>query len=327
MNPLTLEIPKALLHLAGKTLLEWSIDRLHSAGCTDIVVAVGWKRDLIEKSIASLERPFPIHTIRVPDYERGALQTFTTATTLVHGTINILNPVDLVTSSKVVESVISAHPKDNPFGITLLVDYSITSEHNVSVGSDKHIITIHSETMPSSHNAKSAMLMAFSSGFPTYCEESLRRGDTTVFSALNSLIDSQNSVFACPINEQWYDVDTIGDALRANRYLLETSVVPDHESIFIPRGDLMEVGDSISLSSGISFDKGVVLKGPCLIQRNSQIGASCTIGPNVSLAESTIIESNSVVHDVSIFGDSVISTNSKINNALVFKSQIYSWEV
>ena len=167
------------------------------------------------------------------------------------------------------------------------------------------------------------MLLAFSSGFPAYCEECLNKGDTTVVTALNSLILSQNSVFAHPVNEQWYDVDTINDALKANKYLLETCVTPDSNSVFVPLGDSMEVGDSVSLSSGISLGSSVILKGPCLISKNSLIAAHCTIGPNVSIGESTIIGASSVLHDVSIFGDSEIPTNSKINNALVYQSEIY----
>ena len=40
LKPLTDRIPKALLPLAGKTLLEWQIERLKAAGIQDIVVNV-----------------------------------------------------------------------------------------------------------------------------------------------------------------------------------------------------------------------------------------------------------------------------------------------
>lgn len=40
LKPLTDSIPKALLPLAGKTLLQWQIERLQEAGITDIVVNI-----------------------------------------------------------------------------------------------------------------------------------------------------------------------------------------------------------------------------------------------------------------------------------------------
>jgi NDP-sugar pyrophosphorylase family protein len=40
LKPLTDTLPKALVPLAGKTLLQWQIEKLKSAGITDIVVNV-----------------------------------------------------------------------------------------------------------------------------------------------------------------------------------------------------------------------------------------------------------------------------------------------
>lgn len=47
LKPLTDTLPKALVPLAGKTLLQWQIERLKSAGITDIVVNVHHFPDMI----------------------------------------------------------------------------------------------------------------------------------------------------------------------------------------------------------------------------------------------------------------------------------------
>lgn len=47
LKPLTDNIPKALVPLAGKTLLQWQIEKLKAAGITDIVVNVHHFPDLI----------------------------------------------------------------------------------------------------------------------------------------------------------------------------------------------------------------------------------------------------------------------------------------
>ena len=47
LKPLTDTMPKALVPLAGKTLLQWQIEKLKSAGITDIVVNVHHFPDLI----------------------------------------------------------------------------------------------------------------------------------------------------------------------------------------------------------------------------------------------------------------------------------------
>ena len=47
LRPLTDHMPKALVPLAGKTLLQWQIDRLRQAGISDIVVNVHHLPDMI----------------------------------------------------------------------------------------------------------------------------------------------------------------------------------------------------------------------------------------------------------------------------------------
>ena len=47
LKPLTNTLPKALVPLAGKTLLQWQIERLKAAGITDIVVNVHHFPDMI----------------------------------------------------------------------------------------------------------------------------------------------------------------------------------------------------------------------------------------------------------------------------------------
>ena len=47
LKPLTDTLPKALVPLAGKTLLQWQIEHLKAAGITDIVVNVHHFPDMI----------------------------------------------------------------------------------------------------------------------------------------------------------------------------------------------------------------------------------------------------------------------------------------
>ncbi len=50
MEPLTADRPKCMLPIAGRPLLEWTIEALRAAGCGEIVVITGYKRDRIPGS-------------------------------------------------------------------------------------------------------------------------------------------------------------------------------------------------------------------------------------------------------------------------------------
>ncbi|MHA3965156.1 MAG: NTP transferase domain-containing protein, partial [Candidatus Thorarchaeota archaeon SMTZ1-45] len=93
MRPLTDVIPKALVNVAGKTLLEWAIERYSQSGMEDIVIAVGWKGNMIEDFVS--ESNLNSRIIHVPDYETGPLQTLLTAIETFDGDF-LLSPVDAI---------------------------------------------------------------------------------------------------------------------------------------------------------------------------------------------------------------------------------------
>ena len=47
MGALTEALPKCLLPVAGRPLIDWTIERLRAAGCTEIVVIVGYRGELV----------------------------------------------------------------------------------------------------------------------------------------------------------------------------------------------------------------------------------------------------------------------------------------
>jgi NDP-sugar pyrophosphorylase family protein len=55
LKPLTDTIPKALLPMAGKTLLQWQVEKLRDAGITDIIVNVHHFPDMIIDTIRANE--------------------------------------------------------------------------------------------------------------------------------------------------------------------------------------------------------------------------------------------------------------------------------
>src|SRR5215470_17922497 len=70
MRPLTLRMPKPLVPLAGRPLIDHVLDRLAAAGVETVVVNVHYLPDQLEESLARRKRKKP--TILISD-ERDAL--------------------------------------------------------------------------------------------------------------------------------------------------------------------------------------------------------------------------------------------------------------
>jgi choline kinase len=54
MGALTEAIPKCLLPVAGRPLIDWTIERLRAAGCSEIVVIVGYRGELVRPAGATI---------------------------------------------------------------------------------------------------------------------------------------------------------------------------------------------------------------------------------------------------------------------------------
>ena len=65
--------PKSLLRFGDLSLLERHLTLLQHMGIEDIVIAVGYKADLIQQAISDFNTSLNITTIHNPDYEQGSV--------------------------------------------------------------------------------------------------------------------------------------------------------------------------------------------------------------------------------------------------------------
>ena len=64
--PLTSEIPKCMLSIDGKSLLEWQVDELERCGIDRVTVVVGYGADRVEGLLSARYRDRPIRTLYNP---------------------------------------------------------------------------------------------------------------------------------------------------------------------------------------------------------------------------------------------------------------------
>jgi N-acetyl-alpha-D-muramate 1-phosphate uridylyltransferase len=73
MRPLTDTVPKPLLEIAGRSLIEHQIDRLVAAGVTDLVINLSWLGDMIRERLG--DRTEGGVSISYSDEPAGALES------------------------------------------------------------------------------------------------------------------------------------------------------------------------------------------------------------------------------------------------------------
>jgi choline kinase len=66
--PMTATIPKCLLDIQGKTIIEWQIDELHKCGVDQITVVTGYGAEKVEDLLQRRYGPQRVQTHYSPDY-------------------------------------------------------------------------------------------------------------------------------------------------------------------------------------------------------------------------------------------------------------------
>jgi NDP-sugar pyrophosphorylase family protein len=325
MHPLTEEVPKALLNVGGKYLIDWAIERLTRAGIEKIVVAVGWKRSMVEDHL-SISSEIEVSIVNVVDYEIGPLQTLATAIETFDDDF-LLTPVDILIDSSVISGMLTHYSESvESHGMALAVDFDTTSGTLVSTTEDGIITGIGNGISDADTMGRSAMLFNGNSRLAQDCRKALARGATQLVSLLGQMIHSGQSLRYYSVNSHSIDIDTLADLLSANRHILQKGEFSQSEQVFVPEGDKNEIVDNLSLNSNITLQKGTELIGPVLISQGCDIGENCRIGPNTTIGSNSNLLSGCEISDTIVFGESTISTQSRIQGTIVYKSNQYSLE-
>ena len=324
-GPLTDEVPKALVPVAGKTLLEWAIERTSQNGIDDIVVAVGWKGSMIRDFIT--QNRIDVRVVEVPKYEVGPLQTLLTAIETFEGDF-LLSPVDaMIEPAAVIDMLSHYNALSIDEGMSLAVGSNLSQGTPVEIDPSGQIAGIGNVGSDSENATRSAMLLIAHTRIRELCRSALERGNDRVVQLLDLMLKQGSYIQAVFVPPTWYDIDTLSDLLMANQELLRRGSVGKTGLVFIPPGDRIESGDSMVLQHMIRIGKGTSLEGPVLISSNCEIGKDCGVGPNVTLGSNTLVSHNSEVKDAVVFGESKISPGVRIQRRVVYGSIEYNVEV
>lgn len=77
--------PKILLEIGGKTLLQRHLELLTDAGCTDITLVVGYRRESIAAELARLGRAHTVRLIDNTDWQYGSVVSLDCAGAILRG--------------------------------------------------------------------------------------------------------------------------------------------------------------------------------------------------------------------------------------------------
>ncbi len=220
--PMTATLPKCLLTVQGKTIIEWQIDELHKCGIDDITVVVGYNADKVKNLLQQRYGSTKIGTCCNPDYATTdnliscwmAREEMTEDFILLNG--------DTLFEAPIVETLLNAPAA--PITVTInLKDSYDTDDMKVSLDGSR-LLHVGKDIPLDKVDGESIGMILFRNAGPQLFRDGLEkaRADQSCsrrwFLSVIDEIAGQDTVSTCSIKGlAWCEVDFPADLEQAER--------------------------------------------------------------------------------------------------------------
>ncbi len=218
--PLTARLPKCLLKVKGKSLLEWQVTTLADAGINDILVATGYGADQIQNLVDRHLAMFGVRTFYNSGYaETDNLVTCWTVRHEMNGDFLLLNG-DTLFEPAVLERLMSC--KRAPVTVTVSSKAKYDSDDMKVIIEDRRLKAI-GKGLPSGQvSAESIGLIYFRDQGPAIFRNALEQavkdpasGKKWYLSVIDEIARKQE-VMTCPVTGlKWCEIDYPRDLRQA----------------------------------------------------------------------------------------------------------------
>jgi glucose-1-phosphate thymidylyltransferase len=294
--PLTKRVPKPLVKVAGRPIMDYVMDAVKGLDLEELIVITGHLKDVVENYIVKqYDVPARFVAQKTLDGTAGAINL---ARPYVDGPVLIIF-VDTLFDADL--SVVKSSDADGILWAKEVEDYQrfgviVTDGHG-------HMTRIvEKPTTPISKLANIGLY--YIKDWKTLFEgiaDVMRRpagkgGEYYLTDAFQYMVDRGKKLIVGEVTG-WYDCGKVDTLLETNRHLLE------HGRARRPK----------------TIPKGVTIKDPVYIEDGVRLG-ECAIGPNVSIGAGSSVTGSTVAN--SILGDNVRIQGATVEDSLVGDDQV-----
>ena len=296
VRPLTRSRPKAMIPVANRPIIEYVIEALLKNGIRDIVVVVGYRKELVTRFLNQLD--IPIEVV-VQTKQLGTAHALLCAESKISGDFlvlpgdNYIDPKSIAHIKDIPNAMlVKEHPNPSNFGVVMLEDGYVTRiiekpEHAPSFMVSTGIYSLKKDFFSKIHG-------------------------NDITDVISMMIDEGEQIQAIPAGD-WQDAIFAWDLIRMNRHLLST-LLPAKEGT-ASRQTIVQ--GAVRIGKGTTIGPNTFITGPVFIGNDCTIGPNCCIMPNTSIGSRVTIEPFTSIGNTLIMDDSMIGSHSLIKDAVL----------
>ena len=312
LRPFTETMPKVMLPIANKPILEYVFDAVKFSGIDELVVVVGYKKEVIMDYFKDY------NTIKITyvtqDKQLGTAHAILQAKKHIKDSFIVLsgdNIIDQKSITKLMKEkseyalLIKEHPHPSKYGVVY-----------VEKGGLKKIVE--KPTGEETEKFISTGIYKLPRSVFNEIEKATSLGVYGMSSVFQLLIESGKTITTVTAG-LWRDIVYPWDLIHVNETMIQGPSKPSISGV-IENGVTMK--GAVSIGKDTRIYSGSYIVGPVVI------GDGCEIGPNACIFPSTTIGNNSVVHPFTeirnsiIMDDVHIGSNSSLSHSIIGRGSI-----
>ena len=278
MRPLTANLPKPLLPVAGKPFLRHTLEALRSAGISEAAILIGWQGHRIRETFGDGEALGLSIEYEEQTERLGTAHAIGRMRSHVDGAFLSVNG-DVVVSGDAFGEIIAHHRKVR--GVVMaLAEVPDPRSFGVVEVNDGTVVGLEEKPRQPKSNLINAGIYVFDKDIFPLIDKTPKspRGEYEITDTIRTLMATQE-VYAFRIPGDWIDVGRPWDLLRANAALLAPLKGANHADV---DGGATLVGE-VLVEAGARVRRGAYIEGPTVIGAGAEIGPNCYIRPSTSI--------------------------------------------
>ncbi len=318
LQPVTATRPKHLIKIAGKPILQYSLEALKSVGVDEIIIVTHYMGTAIRQFFGNGQK----FGLTLKYIEQPSILGTGNATSIIEPQVKenfLLVYGDLLFSSKSVQRVLTTFSNSEGNAAMAVVPVKKPSNYGI-VALEKDSIVKEIVEKPAPKDAPSNLANAGIYAFTTEVFALLHsikptvRGELELTDAISLYSKHKKRVLAVKLNkDEWLDIGQPWNLLEANEWALKRM---EHKVLGRVEDGAHLIGP-VTVAESARVRSGAYVEGPSLIDDESDVGPNCfirastTIGMSVRIGNAVEIK-NSIIMDgthighLSYVGDSVL---------------------
>lgn len=297
LRPLTHAMPKAMVPVANRPILEYIVRALEKNGIREIIVVVGYKKELVIRHLNGLDIPVKVV---VQERQLGTAHALRCAAHLITGDFLLLpgdNYIDTASIARIMRERNAVltwdHPHPSNFGVLRIKDGWV--QQVIEKPADAPGFTV------------STGIFSLDPSFLDHIGD-----ETEIPTAVNAMIAAGTPVKAVPA-EDWQDAIYPWDLLRLNAALLQG--VRQERAGRISAS--VVIRGQVAIGRGTTIGPNSTVLGPVVIGEDCDIGPNCVVMPETSIGNRVRVEPFTLIGHSLVQDDTCIGSHSRITDTVL----------